>query len=442
MKITKLKRDLALFVILFSFITIVSAQEIQWAGLSYVTQNAEVSESFPYTSKLENFLRAQALTPNLKTLSPNLNYELSLGGRDTFRDGSLSLVLALESENINSVDFVVGDNLKCLTTYSLSLQSILYSPADQSILNIEPFFKRRMYLSNKDNNVSCKEINPQLHLLRFLSFYLGIDLPPEKEQVLIKLNSEEMINTVIASSNSNELVTQANTLLGEFFASLKLLDLNAIKNTNYYVGISEVSFEELADNQLKGVEDGLQENNYYSDFFGFKPNSFKVAIGQQFVKNFSKTFNFPLIPFVKGRALGREVALKFADSTDLLNLKLPELDWGFHIKVRGFKKVKLDESNLREAIAFAAFSTIDFENVGIKTFSTIDIKNVYTVTYNKGDGIDNWENFNGSLFKSHSDYIKNLSNVDKNWYSKNTNMKKKEFEKHRNTVLSKVGIKK
>lgn len=441
LKIAKHKKIFVIFAVVFN-IESVTAQDIQWAGLSYVSQSADVKESFPYTSQLESTLRSKVLATNLRALSPNLNYELTLGGRDTYRDGSLSLVLALESENINSVDFVVGENLKCLTTYSLSLQSILYSPADQSILSIEPFFKRRMYLSDKSKNTSCKDINPQLHLLRFLSFYLGIDLPPDQERELLLLNSKEMIDVVLASSNSDQLLTRQNTLLGEFFSSLGLLDINSIKNTNYYVGISEVSFKELADKQLKGAEDGFEENNYYADFFGFKPNSFKVAIGQQFVKNFSKTFNYPLIPFIKGRALGREVALKFADSTELLNLKLPELDWGFHIKVRGFKKVKLDETNLREAYAFAAFSTIDFENVGIKTFSTIDIKNVYTVTYNKGDGIDNWENFNGSLFKSQSDYIKNLSKADKNWYSKNTNMKKKDFEKHRKTVLDKIGIKK
>lgn len=420
----------------------VNAQDIQWAGLSYISQSADVNESFPYTSQLESTLRSKVLANNLRALAPNLSYEFTLGGRDTYRDGSLSLVLALESENINSVDFVVGENLKCLTTYSLSLQSILYSPADQSILSIEPFFKRRMYLSDKSKNISCKDVSPQLHLLRFLSFYLGIDLSPDKEQELLLLNTKDMIDVILASSNSDELFTQQNTLLGEFFTSLGLIDINLIKNTNYYVGISEVSFQELADKQLKGVEEGFEENNYYADFYGFKPNSFKVAIGQQFVKNFSKTFNYPLIPFIKGRALGREVALKFADSTELLNLTLPELDWGFHIKVRGFKKVKLDETSLREAYAFAAFSTIDFENVGIKTFSTIEIKNVYTVTYNIGDGVDNWENFNGSLFKSQSDYIKNLFKADKNWYSNNTNMKKKDFEKHRETVLNKIGLKK
>ena len=77
-----------------------------------------------------------------------------------------------------------------------------------------------------------------------------------------------MIDVVLASSNSGQLLTRQNTLLGEFFSSLGLLDINSIKNTNYYVGISEVSFKELADKQLKGAEDGFEENNYYADFLG------------------------------------------------------------------------------------------------------------------------------------------------------------------------------
>lgn len=418
-----------------------ASQEVQWGGLSYISQNNDVSESFPYSNKLENLLRGKVLSPNLKSMSEGLPYAITFGGRDSYRDGSLSQILALESENVNSIDFVVGEEIKCLTTYSLSLQSILYSPSDQSILKIDPFFKRRMYLSDKQSDMSCKDMDPKLHLLRFLSFYLDKDYSNDEEAVLLGLSEGEMLERVLEESEIELLVSNESSLLGEFFLSLNALDLDAIKNSNFYVGISEVSFEELADKQLSGADEGFTENNYYSDFFGFKPNSFKVAIGQQFVKNFSKTFNFPLVPFVKGRALGREIALKFADSTELLNLKLPELDWGFHIKVRGFKKVKLDETNLREAFAFAAFSTVTFENVGIKAFTSIDVKNVYSVTYNKGDGIDNWENFNGSLFKSHSDYISNLQQPDKAWYPKNSNMKKKDFNKHRKTVLEKIGIK-
>jgi hypothetical protein len=298
-----------------------------------------------------------------------------------------------------------------------------------------------MYLSDKQGDMSCKDMDPKLHLLRFLSFYLDKDYSNDEEAVLLGLSEGEMLERVLEESEIELLVSNESSLLGEFFLSLNALDLDAIKNSNFYVGISEVSFEELADKQLSGADEGFTENNYYSDFFGFKPNSFKVAIGQQFVKNFSKTFNYPLVPFVKGRALGREIALKFADSTELLNLKLPELDWGFHIKVRGFKKVKLDETSLREAFAFAAFSSVTFENVGIKAFTSIDVKNVYSVTYNKGDGIDNWENFNGSLFKSHSDYISNLQQPDKAWYPKNSNMKKKDFNNHRKIVLEKIGIK-
>ena len=38
---------------------------------------------------------------------------------------------------------------------------------------------------------------------------------------------------------------------------------------------------------------------------------------------FSETFNFPLIPYIKGRALGKDITMKFADGSDALNLRLP-----------------------------------------------------------------------------------------------------------------------
>ena len=89
MKTAKHKKIFVIFALVFN-IESVTAQDIQWAGLSYVSQSADVKESFPYTSQLESTLRSKVLATNLRALSPNLNYELTLGGRDTYRDGSLS----------------------------------------------------------------------------------------------------------------------------------------------------------------------------------------------------------------------------------------------------------------------------------------------------------------------------------------------------------------
>ena len=56
-------------------------------------------------------------------------------------------------------------------------------------------------------------------------------------------------------------------------------------------------------------------------------------------KWFSNTYNYPLIPYVKGRALGRDVFMKFADGSEALNLRLPSLDFGFVIKLKVLKRL-------------------------------------------------------------------------------------------------------
>ena len=148
----------------------------------------------------------------------------------------------------------------------------------------------------------------------------------------------------------------------------------------------------------------------------------------------------PLIPYTKGKALGGDVPMKFADSSKILNLKLPALDFGFKISIRGFKKGKLDESRLRQAFAWGAFSSVSFENVGFKEYTSIDIKNILTEEVNKSDDIDDWKRFNLSLNKSMRDYIQNLKKLDKKWVKDNSNLKQKEFNKHTNLIKDKLGL--
>ena len=67
--------------------------------------------------------------------------------------------------------------------------------------------------------------------------------------------------------------------------------------------------------------------------------AYKKWVGQEFTKWFSETYDYPLIPYVKGKALGKDIAIKFADSTEVLNLRLPSLDFGFDIKLEDSRKL-------------------------------------------------------------------------------------------------------
>ncbi len=225
------------------------------------------------------------------------------------------------------------------------------------------------------------------------------------------------------------------------YIEAELLKYKAAFDTNFFVGVDDVVLSEFVSDQMSGKKD-TSENYYFTDplFGDFQHQSYKVWVGQEFSKWFSDTFNYPLIPYVKGKALGNDIPLKFADSDEILNLRLPSLDFGFVINVKGFKKVKLDESKLREAYAWAAFSSIEFHNVGIKKLTEIDLKNVLTAEVNKGDGVDDWDNFNTSFNRIMKDYVSNMGVYDKKWLSKSSKMPAKDFKKHVNLIKKNIRL--
>jgi hypothetical protein len=248
-----------------------------------------------------------------------------------------------------------------------------------------------------------------------------------------------MIKNKSIKSNS---YTSNKSVLANIINEILLADLNTLANTNFFVGVDDVVLSEYVSDQMSGKKD-TSENYYFIDplFGDFQHQSYKVWVGQEFSKWFSDTLNYPLIPYVKGKALGNDIPLKFADSDQILNLRLPSLDFGFVIKVKGFKKVKLDESKLREAYAWAAFSSIEFHNVGIKKLTEIDLKNVLTAEVNKGDGVDDWDNFNTSFNRIMKDYVSSMDVYDKKWLSKSSKMSAQDFKKHVNFIKKNIRLK-
>ncbi len=410
---------------------------LQWAGISFITRATDVSEQFRHSSLLNKDLRP-FLTKKLSSLD-NLSYDLNIGNTETYRDGTISFLLATDTERISAGKLNVNNETRCLSIYSISLQAIVYDQASQSILQIIPFAGEVNHLDPLIGN-DCKKRNHDLDTLRILMFYLSIDKSRVEQLELLQIPFKERVNQLLRESNEKNTLGKPNNLFGEFLVYLQKLDPKTIRNTNYYIGISDITLSELSEGQLSGFKE-FPENRYYSDLAGFKEEAFKIWVSQQYTKWFNEAFNIPLIPYTKGKALGGDVPIKFADAVKVQNLKLPSIDFGFKINIRGFKKAKLDESKLRLAYAWGVFSTVVFENVGLEEYTSIDIKNVLTEEVNKGDEIDDWKRFNLSLNKSMRDYIQNLRKLDKKWVKDNTNFKQKDFKKHTNLITEKLGLK-
>jgi hypothetical protein len=423
-----------LYIALCSFsISNLSAEAIQYSGVSYTSSNKDIEDMFPYSLSIESSIRKTIF--NELTSNNAKNPDLYLGVSESYKDGSYSTVIAIENENISSIKL----NNNCLKTFSLGIQIITFNTKDQQIASIIPNAVRRIYY-DKPINGSCNNINRKIDLLRFSEIYYGIDITKSDYESYTVLDDEEMIQKIAEQSMNSSSIYKQNQLLGSVINNVLEINLNKVKNTNFFVGIDDVVLDELAQSQLKG--DKNFSNNYiFSDFFGdFQTETYKIWAGQQFSKWFSDTFNYPLIPYVKGRALGKDISMKFADGSEALNLKLPSLDFGFVINIKGFKKVKLDESDLRAAYAWAAFSSIEFHNVGIQKITEINLKHVYTEEINKSDTVDDWSNFNLSQNILMRDYIINLDELDKKWLKKAAKIKSKDFKKHAKLILSKAGV--
>jgi len=411
-----------------------SLPDIQWAGISYINPDIEITKKYPNLSILEPYLR-KLITKKISSLE-NLNYNLKITPSDTYKDGTLSMLLAIDSESVTKLDINILNEPSCISTYYASMQLIIFDPLSASILHIAPFNARRIYPDKKIG--SCNSSSPNLDLFRFTQFMLNLDIDNQDEiKSYINQTENDMIESLIALSESKNRLSSPGSFFNPFLLELEKIDFNKIKNTKFFVGVSEVEFEPLALEQLLGQKE-MTTNNYFINSNEFSPNSYKIWIGQQFVKWFGSEFNYPLVPFIKGRALGKNLALKFSDSTELLNLSLPELDWGFKINVRGYKKVLLDESRGREAFGWASFGNITFQSVGFKDYDSINVKHTITKEINKGDQVDNWGNFDDAVNSFLLYYIKNIKSIDKKWVSANTNYNQRDFIKFSKTVFDKL----
>lgn len=430
---------LKVLLILILSINYVHGSYIQYSGISYISQNKDIKSIFPNSIKLESSLRG--LVYEHLSNNKSLNSELQLGVSETFRDGSYSIIVALDNESISSIYLNrIGSDDKCQRTFSLSTQTIVFNTKEQQIVSIKPNAARRLHFDDpRDGN--CDYRDKKLELLRFAEMFYGVEIQKKDYESYLSQNEDEIIEMIKNKSLDSSLYIGEKSVLTNVINEILSANLNALSNTNFFVGVDDVVLSKFVSDQMSGKKD-TSENYYFTDplFGDFQHQSYKVWVGQEFSKWFSDTFNYPLIPYVKGKALGNDIPLKFADSDEILNLRLPSLDFGFVIKVKGFKKVKLDESKLREAYAWAAFSSIEFHNVGVKKLTEIDLKNVLTAEVNKGDGIDDWDNFNTSFNRIMKDYVSNINTYDKKWLSKSSKMPAKDFKKHINLIKKNIRL--
>ena len=407
---------------------------LQYSGISYVSQEADIETAYPNTLKIENSL-ITFLSNDLKR-NKSKNPELSLEVAKTFKDGSYQVIVALDSENIMNIESMIEEQIACVSTYSLSGQVVVFNAKELQIVSIKPYAINRRYL---DKGINCKKLDKKTQLLRFAQTFYGLEIPKSQYKNFLVLKDSQLVEEIKNLYTDSRFIYE-KAFIKRISDEILSTNLSSISNTNFFIGIDDVRLGKLALSQMSGEKEFINNNYFLDGNNNFKQQAYKVWIGQEFSKWFSESFNLPLIPYVKGKALGLKISDKYEDANELLNLRLPNLDFGFVINIRGFKKVKLDESKLREAYAWAAFSKIEFHNVGIEKITEIDLKYIHTQEVNKNQTFDDWDTFNFSQNKIMKDYVSNIDTFDKKWLKQSSKMSSKDFKKHVNSIKKNIRL--
>lgn len=431
-------RKFNLIIFLFVVSTLSSSENVQFSYVSFISSTGAIEDEYPNTvkfNKTPNKILTNIISSKLKNNDSRI-YNLYFDNRDNSTDGTLSLVVAIDKERVYSYSY----NNKCVNTYFLSTQTILYDPRDQLILSSYPNESSRPYVDSYSENCSRSS---KLDFIRFVSFYLGLTLDKNQVNSLTSMDEDKIAQTLFDKSIKINSI-EKSSVLKPVISYINNLNPYKIKYADENVGINQINLSNDSLNFQNG-ETFDSKNLYFLNNNIFSEKKYKDWVGQQFVKWFSDIYSFPLIPYSEGDALGRQVKMKFADREELFNLELPDIDRGFNISFnKPQKKVLLKENNGIEAYAYASYIDITFMTAdgmansdGITHF-THSVKHGLVNKVVKGDTVNDWQYFNNSteelLYKyinnlrlQDTKYIKNYVSVDAKTFKKNSNYLKKEL---------------
>ena len=81
------------------------------------------------------------------------------------------------------------------------------------------------------------------------------------------------------------------------------------------------------------------------------------GMGLEISKRLSQNHNVAIVPYAEGQSIGKAMKLRFVQSDEIYNIKIPNPDYHIAIEIKGFKKL----SGFRSAIII--IPTIIIKNV-------------------------------------------------------------------------------
>ncbi len=421
----------ALF-ILSSFIH-TNSDPVIWSGVGYFVDSGKTSSIYPNLTSLEKDLNLAKLFS--EKFSANENIIIGGSENRSSEEGLNSILLAITSEKIfSNYRGKVGGSHLCYRTYLLSSQVVLYSINDKKILKAFPSTIKKTYIDSDNKNL-CKNssVEANLHKSRFADILWGSDFAK-------KGIGEEFVNNYSSSNLSSEGMLEEQII--------KILNLkNVFSKGNQPIGVRQVSISDYANNQLVGKGD-FSPHQDYAPNNSLNSKELKEWLGSEFSKWLSQDLKISIVPFYEGEGLTLNIGTTFSNSAEALNLKKPELSYGFDYVLRGFRKADVGETQTQKGSVWSVYSGIKFGVVlgedpeDIKNLATMPYTQSTSKQYNKTDVINDWDYFDETAQVGIREVSQNLIKQNKKWMKESSEISSKEFRNFAKTILNKVGYEK
>jgi hypothetical protein len=382
------KRILLLFLTELFLSTAVWAapQKVYFAGFAFSSDNVNIAHEYPISKKISKIPAhnddrtklEKILSQKVKTVS-NSAIKILKGDEDYKPGEALTLALVLDWEDV-CVDQLAPDQFKIVL--NLRGQILIYDFDSMQIIATFPFGVRV-------NDVSKTHPGPQHIQNLFERLYF------------------EKINGI--------------NFLDEFITRLQKINIK--ESYNHRLKVTEVV---IGDKSYSYMPQEVKDNL----------TAYKTFVAQQFSLFLSANQDIAVLPYTekdeqeehraKGQAIMGKMAVCFSNQT-VLNFTVPEEDIPIKIKVRGFKKVKMDENHTGASWAYGSFirfTVLDplgdpVVNAKFKYAAVKIIPASQTEVTIKSD----WSAFEESLLCLFNELTQQITERSSKWISKKTNDK-------------------
>ena len=236
---------------------------------------------------------------------------------------------------------------------------------------------------------------------------------------------------------SNEKFDEAEVLkrIKEFYLKdkpfqelIKIINqFNIKRKYDLRIGVTNVKIHERALNHMpKNTKKHL--------------SSMKNLIAQTFSKRLSQNHNVAIVPYAEGQSIGKAMKLRFVQSDEIYDIRIPNPDYHIAIEIKGFKKLLGQASAVEDLYLYGSFANIEIYQPDLnKYYFNESLRGVTRVKIPKGQvDLNDWRKYYYNLEILFDNFSKNIIKQNQKWMKEASKKKIKKKLKELKIVMDKL----